>query len=326
VGVIIGILMLFIIPRLSLTNPKLLSGDDLHLPEYLQCPHDSQSQLECGRSHFSRSRVIICGMVRDRENRIIHLRKQIESITKLFADYAIVIVENDSTDRTRYELIRWAKDEQVGGRIHVIGCENQRVNDHRPCNMSLAPTQPKAGSNTSRIEKMVRLRNIYMNYLENNTQFRNYEYVLIQDFDLWSYTYIDGLLSTGFYLSIDPTIDAICANGILHNQFLGGAISLKTYFDPYAHKEEFDYNWKGNYKNLWSSIFRYYPCNRHLKQVQSCFSGQTIYRYQSIKDKRYRTYLDFNHQAICEHVGLHETLNKIYLNSEMIFYIMENNL
>ncbi|CAF0785381.1 unnamed protein product [Adineta steineri] len=317
--------MFFVTPHVSLTNPRLFTSDNLHLPKYLQCAYHNRTQLEYGRSHFARSRVIICGMIRDRENQIDRLRQQIESITKLFDDYAVVIVENDSTDKTRQKLIHWAEDKQVAGRVHVIGCGN-RINDPSSCNLSLASTQSKAGANLLRIEKMVQLRNLYMTYLENNIQFANYEYILIQDFDLWSYTYIDGYLSTGFYLSTDPTIDAICANGIRHNQFLAGLISYKTYFDPYAHKDEFDQKWTGNSNNLWSSIFRYYSCNNHLIKVQSCFSGQTIYRRQSLKGKRYRTYLNLNQQPICEHVGLHETLENIYLNSEMIFYIMENNL
>jgi hypothetical protein len=128
-----------------------------------------------------------------------------------------------------------------------------------------------------------------MKYPEDNTQLTKYEYVLVQDFDLWGYTYTDGLLSIGFYLSTNPTIDVICANGILHNKFLGSIISYKTYFDPYAHKDEHDWNWSIKYNNLWSLLFRRYSCETHLIPVQSCFSGQTIYRFESIKGNRYRT-------------------------------------
>ena len=322
---ILCILLYFTIPHLTFANPVLFSTDNLHLPEYLQCSFSNRTQLEYGRSHFAHSRVIICGTIRDREDHIVRLRQQIESITNLFADYAVVIVENDSTDRTRGELIRWAQDKQVAGRIHIIGCGN-RTNDDRPCNLSLSRTHFKAGPSTSRIEKMVRLRNIYMKYLEDNTQLAKYDYVLVQDFDLWGYTYTDGLLSTGSYLGKNLTIDAICANGILHNKLFGGVISYKTYFDPYAHKDESDWNWSVKYNNLWSSVFRRYSCENHLISVQSCFSGQTIYRFKSIKGKRYRTYIDSNAQAICEHVGFHQTLNNLYLNSHMIFYIMKNNI
>jgi hypothetical protein len=80
------------------------------------------------------------------------------------------------------------------------------------------------------------------------------------------------------------------------------------------------------YNDLWSTLFRKYSCDDNLVSVQSCFSGRTIYRYKSIQGKRYRTYLDRNKQAICEHVGLHETINKMYLNSEMILYITKNNI
>jgi hypothetical protein len=234
-------------------------------------------------------------------------------------------VENDSKDRTRSQLIRWARDEKVAGRVHVLGCDH-RVNDEHPCNLTLAATRLGAGPETSRIEKMVRLRNIYMQYIQDNVQLAKFEYVIVQDFDLWAYTYTDGLLSTGFHLSTDSTIDAICANGISHNLKLGGLLSYTTYFDPYAHKDEQNQYWSVRHNDYWSAMFRKYPCSTHLIPVQSCFSGQTIYRYKSINGKRYRTYADSYEQAICEHVGLHETLNKMYLNSEMIFYIMKNNI
>jgi glycosyltransferase involved in cell wall biosynthesis len=324
-AVVVCTLIVFLGPQIGFADSTSLPADDLYLPQSLQCPYKNKTQLEYGRLHLARSRVIICGMIRDREDQIPRLRQQIESITNVFADYAIVIVENDSKDGTRHELIRWAQDKQVNGRIHVIGCGNQ-INVDRSCNLSLAPTKPKVGPNMLRIEKMVLLRNIYMKYIEDNAQLAKYEYVLVQDFDLWSYTYIDGLLATGFYLSMDPTIDAICANGILQNKLLNGMIPYKTYFDLYAHRDVHDWNWSFKYKDIWSSLFRQYPCNTGLIPVQSCFSGQTIYQFKSIRGKRYRTYVNSYQEAICEHVGLHETLNKIYLNSEMIFYIMKNNL
>jgi glycosyltransferase involved in cell wall biosynthesis len=275
-----------------------------------------------GRKHFSESRVIICGLIRDRESHIQRLKEQLLPLTKHFADYAIVIVENDSKDGTREELINWAKNDH---HIHIIGCENQ-TNSIHSCNLSLAATEIHFLPETKRIEKMVRLRNIYLNYIDNHTLLNQFDYVIVEDFDLTSYTYLNGLFSTGFYLDNNQTIDAICSNGIFYNQVFGNLISYETYFDPYAHKDQQNQNWSMTYNDLWSSFFRKYPCDKDLIHVQSCFSGRTIYRYRSIRGKRYHTYLDHNNQAICEHVGFHQTLNKMYLNSEMIFYIVENNV
>ncbi|CAF1374940.1 unnamed protein product [Adineta steineri] len=308
------------VPRVSYGTSQLSATDDFFLPRSLQCSHKNRTRLESGRLHLARSRVIICGMVRDHEMQIPRIRQQIEEITRLFADYVIIIVENDSKDGTRRELIRWAQDKKVAGRIHVIGCGN-KVNDDRPCNLSLARTAADHPPDLSRIEKMVQLRNIYMKYIEDNTQLSQFEYVLVQDFDLITYTYVDGILSTGFHLYTDPTIDAICANG-LYNHILFGR---RKYRDPYAHKDEQNQKWSVNYNKVWSSFFRFYPCSIDLVPVRSCFSGATFYRYSSIKEKRYRTYLDSYKQAICEHVGLHETLNKVYLNSEMILYVITND-
>jgi hypothetical protein len=290
--------------------------------QLLQCPYINQTRVEYGRKHFSQSRVIICGLLRDRESHIPRLKEQLSTITKFFADYAIVIVENDSKDGTRRELINWAKTDS---HIHVIGCENQ-TNSIKSCNLSLPATKIRFLPETKRIEKMVRLRNIYLNYIDNHVLLNQFDYIIIEDFDLTSYTYINGLFTTGFYLNNDSNIDAICSNGIYYNRVLGNVFSYETYFDPYAHKDKDNQHWSMTYNDLWSSLFRKYSCNENLIPVQSCFSGRSIYRLKSIQGKRYRTYLDQNKQPVCEHVGLHETLNNMYLNSEMIFYILENNL
>jgi len=299
-----------------------LTNNNLYISQLLQCPNINKTRIDYGRKHFSQSRVIICGLIRDRESHVKLIKEQLNKITKNFADYAIVIVENDSIDGTRQELIDWAKDDQ---HIHVIGCENQ-TNSIQSCNLSLAATQIRFLPETRRIEKMVQLRNIYLNYIDNHFLLNQFDYVIVEDLDLTSYTYLDGLFSTGFYLNNDSTIDAICSNGIYYNSLFDNLIAYETYFDPYAHKDKENQNWSMAYNDIWSSFFRKYSCDDNLIHVQSCFSGRTIYKFKSIKGKRYRTYLDQNNQAICEHVGLHQTLKKMYLNSEMIFYIVENNV
>ena len=317
---LIFIIIFFALSWICFTKATFHLNENQHLPDLLSCSKVNETRINHGRKHFSESRVIICGLIRDRESHIKRLREQLLPLTKYFADYAIVIVENDSKDGTREELINWAKNDH---HIHIIGCENQ-TNSIHPCNLSLAATKAQFIPETKRIEKMVQLRNIYLNYIDNHKQLNQFDYVIVEDLDLTSYTYLNGLFSTGYYLNTNTTIDAICSNGIFYNQVLGNLISYETYFDPYAHKDQENQNWSMTYNDLWSSFFRKYPCDKDLINVQSCFSGRTIYRYRSIKGKRYRTYLDQNNQAVCEHVGFHQELNKMYLNSEMIFYIVEN--
>jgi len=299
-----------------------LNTSNVYLSQSSQCSNINQTRIQYGRKHFSQSRVIICGLIRDREPHISRLKEQLNSIAKFFADYAIVIVENDSKDGTRRELINWANNDR---HIHVIGCDNQTNNIHS-CNLSLPATVQQYIPKLSRIEKMVQLRNIYMNYVENHSLLKQFDYIIVEDFDLTTTTYLNGFFSTGFYLNNDLTIDAICSNGMFYNKIFSNMITYTSYFDPYAHKDEENQNWGMAYNDVWSTLFRKYSCDDDLVSVQSCFSGRTIYRYKSIQGRRYRTYLDQNQQAICEHVGLHETINKMYLNSEMILYITKNNI
>ncbi|CAF1529435.1 unnamed protein product [Adineta steineri] len=296
-------------------------SSSVYLSRIPECSKINQTRIEHGRKHFSKSRIIICGLIRDRELHIKRLINQLNSLTKLFADYAIVIVEDDSKDHTREKLVEWAN---INSHIHVIGC-GDLVNNIHPCNMSLPATKRSSIPYIDRIEKMVRLRNIYLNYIEKHTLLKQFDYVLVEDFDLTSYTYLNGFFSTGFYFQNDLTIDAICANGQFYKSIFLNLIRYQTYFDPYAHKDKQNQNWTVAYNDMWSSFFRHYSCNDELIPVQSCFSGRTMYRFKSIQGKRYRTYLDQYKQAICEHVGFHETFN-MYLNSEMILYITRNNV
>lgn len=299
-----------------------LTNNNMNITQLLSCPNMNKTKIDTGREHFLKSRVVICGLIRDRESHVIRLKEQLNMLTNVFADYAIVIVENDSIDGTRRELINWAKTDS---HVHIIGCDN-KTNSIQACNLSLDATKIQFLPETRRIEKMVRLRNMYLNYVTNHSILKHYDYIIVEDFDLTSFTYIDGLYSTGFHLNNDSTIDAICSNGIYYNKLFGNRISFETYFDPYAHKDQYNQNWSMAYNDIWSSFFRQYTCNDNLIPVQSCFSGRTIYRLKSLKGKYYRTYLDQHNQVICEHVGLHQSLNNMYLNSEMIFYVVENNL
>ena len=280
------------------------------------CGQINRTSIDIGREHFSHSRVIICGLIRDREKHLPRFQRQIYEITRLFASYAIVIVENDSRDRTREELIRWSKEDR---HVHLVECSQSNQSS---CRLALAATRKERIPSLSRIEKMVRLRNLYMDYIDEQSIFHRYDYVIIEDYDLTTLTYIDGLFSTAFHFDRDPTIDAICANGIFYQPW----IPYEMYFDPYAHIDEQNEHWTYEKNLRWSRFFRHYPCREELQWAKSCFSGRTIYRYASIRDKRYRTYLNEHHEPICEHVGLHQTLKNIYLNGRMLFYIVKNNL
>ena len=283
------------------------------------CSQINQTRIEVGRKHFAQSRVIICGMIRDRDAHTPRLQQQLDQITPLFADYAIVIVENDSTDRTRETLIKWAKKDS---RVHLLGCNDT----NQPCHLSLPATERQFIPKQSRIEKMVRLRNIYMDYIDKHQPFDHFDYVIVEDFDLTTSTFINGLYSSAFHFTEDANIDAICSNGILQRQLVDKWLAYESYFDPYAHKDQQNEHWSMTYNDLWSTLFRRYSCDQDLLRVKSCFSGRTIYRYQQIRDKRYRTYIDEYQQVVCEHVGFHETIKNVYLNGEMIFYVLRNNI
>ena len=67
-----------------------------------------------GARLMQQRRVVIAGLARNLAEILPQTIKRIESLGKQFADYHVVIYENDSTDRTSEILQSWANDNLVG--------------------------------------------------------------------------------------------------------------------------------------------------------------------------------------------------------------------
>src|SRR5271166_4906960 len=100
-------------------------------------------------------RIVIVGLIRDAGNRIDTLRHNVEMVGDLFDDYRVLVVENDSVDTTRQGLLHWVESNP---KVTVLGCGYDVKECHIP---SEASKTIKHSFDRARIEKMVRLRNIY---------------------------------------------------------------------------------------------------------------------------------------------------------------------
>ena len=179
-GIIIGILFN---PREFYSYP--------YTPDKFNCNIDKAKETE-GLKYFKTKKLIICSLLRDTVWMIDSVKKHCERLGSEFADYAVVIVENDSSDGTRDKLIQWADNNK---RVHILGC--QQVNQ-RECHLQMRRTidHDKA---VWRIQKMVNLRNIYMNYIASNSVLSKYDYILMWDMDIDGEYYLDGVGTTGYY-------------------------------------------------------------------------------------------------------------------------------
>jgi len=265
-----------------------------------------------------RKSIVICGLLRDAENKIKEIKKKVESVGALFGNYIILIVENDSSDNTRDVLLKWSKENP---RVTILGCG---INVSK-CSLPKASRKTEGHHvDASRIEKMVRLRNIYLDYIKKHESLRDFDFMAVWDMDTVGSVYMDGVVNTVAQFSRLPNVDAICAYGI----YRWGP--FKVYYDTYAHIDEgdvFHIDLKSLHDAKKGLLTRYSRGEDPVKVV-SCFSGFTMYKIPSIISNK--IYYDMTPPSEanleCEHVRLHRKLSgQIYLNPSMINLVLLND-
>src|SRR5205085_1589426 len=160
--------------------------------------------------------------------------------------------------------------------LTILGCGYNA----EKCSMPKAPKTDGHYVDYQRIEKMARLRNIYLDevkkvYRDDPT----WDYVIMWDLDMLGSVYLDGIQHTIGLLSREPTLDVVCAYGI----YRWGPMVL--FYDTYAllHPgEEFHIDMKTihDIRKGWFEA-------KHQRgdapfEVDSCFSGFAIYRTSSL--------------------------------------------
>ncbi len=137
-----------------------------------------ERRVQIGRERLARSTGVIVGLARNVEPHLPRTIAGIEALGALFADYRVVIYENDSTDSTRELLMDWAaRRSQVD-----VTCE--RHGD---------PVNPTARC-LQRTERMARYRNACLDIVRK--KYAGFDYVIVVDTDLtvgWS---LNGVANT----------------------------------------------------------------------------------------------------------------------------------
>lgn len=260
--------------------------------------------------------LLILAMVRDVETQIPHMRRKTTLIGQFFQDYRVLILENDSTDRTRQLLLEWARDDP---HVTVLGCGENADK----CSLKL----PKTASGLAprrRIEKMVMLRNEYLDYVKTHPELHGFEYTAMWDLDILGSAYIDGIAHSIAFMEETPNVNAVCANGVYHESHL-----YNPHYDLYAAVMKGE-KYRGDLHTL--HIIKTLINLRHLRkgqapfEVESCFGGFTLYKTSSLLPDHVRYDMspeDWNVE--CEHVRLHSKMGGgIYLNPSMTHLVLEN--
>src|SRR5579885_336563 len=98
--VLILIVLIIIVIVKQLTKPKLVD------PSFNK-DSVSRSIENRGFTHMRKSKIIIAGLIRDKEYLVNDIKRKLEGLGSYFLDYRILIVENDSKDKTRELLLKW---------------------------------------------------------------------------------------------------------------------------------------------------------------------------------------------------------------------------
>lgn len=260
---------------------------------------------------ITKSSIIICSIVRNAEKGLVKNIPVIKSLCQKFADYKIIIYENDSTDRTKKILQSWMNEDKA----HVVALLNNRNPSKTIPALKDVNTNPFFSY--KRIENMAALRNQYMKYIEQNGLVA--DYLMVVDLDV-AQLFLSAIMSS--FGDDKPCWDAVTAYGYSTSPSL-----KRRYHDTYALVElnamEFPQTEK-SIKNA-ALLFADQLKKNIWIQVDSAFGGLAIYRFECIKGLYYQvlTNNDNRVEVRCEHQSIYQQMRQqghknVFVNPQML--------
>jgi hypothetical protein len=259
-------------------------------------------------AHLANSPIAICGLARNCAHKLPSNIKFIEELRSYFKFLQVVVVENDSHDKTRAILDDWSVSSS--NVIILDGIKRSTVSISNQSNC-------RANSYYShkRISYLTALRNQYLNYINNDG--RTYDYILVLDFD------VDKISLTGVINSFEhrDNWDLACAYGYSISPRLQERIH-----DTYAMVLLGDENKpqrERSIKQLQRDV-RLNKISGSLLPVYSAFGGLSIYKaglleginYQALKNDDSRVEVRCEHFSIC-HQLKQKGVTRVMINPQM---------
>jgi len=266
-------------------------------PEQRFPPHREWSRaysatVSSGQSHMAALRVVICGLARNIFDVLPLTIARIENLGRLFADYRVLIYENDSDDATPQQLAHWALTNE---RVVVISETRDR-----PRHESIR-SLPRAAD-------MAEYRAICQ--AEVAARWADFDYACVVDTDV-----TDGWSYEGVAHSFGSTPwDFVGSYGIIFQRH-------KLTLNKPLHYDVWAFRHKGSYHPLEGVAGNALNWSRGepLVPVFSCFGGLGLYRMPAWLAGSYGG-------GDCEHVVLHRRMREAgfgrqYLNpSQIVLY------
>ena len=292
----------------SMSTPSHFAGGEAKMERFGQ-------EARRGFGLMGRKRVVICSLLRDVADRVADIRKRIEGVGSLFHDYRVLLVENDSADGTRKLLREWSRQDP---RVRVLGCPDEMA---ETCRLDLPKTLGHS-VDRARIEKMARLRNVYLDEVKKT--YPLWDFAVVWDADVVGSIYFDGIAHSVAALEADPGLAGVCANGV----YRWGPMTI--FYDTYALQEpgdEFSIDRK-LWHDLKKGLFFRHGKGDALVPVASCFSGFAVYKTAALAGPG--VYYDTNPEGSgnleCEHARFSKRIpGRLAVNPSMIFLVSRND-
>lgn len=242
-----------------------------------------------GREIAGRSSVVFIGLARSIADVLPFSILRIKLIASAFADWHVVIVENDSTDNTRALLQAWelADPDRVRASCWDFGHEHLH------------------GFESLRVERYAQYRNtgrILAQQLAPDA-----DYVIVLDLDAWGGYSQSGVCNSLAWLNRIPTAGCMASVSLFE---------IRDQFDVVhlCHYDQWAFRWES-----WTTRIREWftrwipPIGSPPMLVRSAFGGLAVYKATPFFAGEYQGGPDI------EHVGLHRSLKAlgydVYLNS-----------
>lgn len=280
-----------------------------------------KNQVERGKQYSKTLKICIVGLIRNSIHNISYLQSFYQKMKSNFLETTFIIVENDSNDNTRVELLKWANlDKSV-----IILCQSDEINKETCSITGFESIITENHPYPSRICRLSQLRNIYLDYIYKNYDTNDLQYLFVKDLDLSGDLYIDGLFHSMDCFSQNSHIQAIACNGLVPDTKY--PFGMK-YYDSFAYVELYEnYQWDNSFdkqshdEEILKFICQKYVNHMELDHVRSAFGGFCIYRYESLFRTKPMYECSKNNKLSCEHSHLNSKLKNVYVNPKMIYSI-----
>lgn len=274
-----------------------------------------KEEVDRGRVWAKDKRIVVAGLLQNAADQVPDLQARCKRIVTHFKDYRIIVLENNSTDGSREELLAWAAHDP---RVKVL-CQNPYIANADECFIDGSSGVKDKSPMPNRIRKMATLRNIYLTHIGH--YYKDFDLLCVMDMDLEGELFADGFFHGVGVLS-SPKVDAVACNGMLKTDD-----DAFYYYDSFAYVEEHDppvlndMSEKSEHDNYVHIYMTQLYCSQMTPdRVQSAFGGCVLYKLAPALQARY----DFSQNSfVCEHTYFHQKM-RLYVDPRMVFMITKN--